>query len=223
LIVFLHDFIIIFHTSTNKCTDKKKEKRTKIKTWKEPIIFSSILKTSLSTHTVEGKKQDILRKIVSAWSLLGMNYGWNKRCHVVRKDLKTAYSSLQEQIIKLERKPNRFLVWVSTLCHSDGVTSSLFYGLLVLLDMARSSFLSIMWDCLPWFNRSYWTTYSTTYYCTQIGYCLSFAYAETRLGELWRESTLEEPLRFEKGERGEWRCDWEGRQLIIFFTLCQTR
>jgi len=32
---------------------------------------------------------------------------------------------------------------------------------------------------------------------------LSFAYAETRLGELWRESTLEEPLRFEKGERGE--------------------
>jgi len=29
---------------------------------------------------------------------------------------------------------------------------------------------------------------------------LSFAHAETRLGELWRESTLEEPLTFEKGE-----------------------
>jgi len=43
---------------------------------------------------------------------------------------------------------------------------------------------------------------STTYYCTQIGCCSSFAYAETRLSELWRESTLEEPLRFEKGERG---------------------
>jgi hypothetical protein len=40
---------------------------------------------------------------------------------------------------------------------------------------------------------------------TKIGCCLSFAYAETRLDELWRESTLEEPLRFEKGEMGKGR------------------
>nr|TKS02642.1 hypothetical protein D5086_0000160430 [Populus alba] len=33
-------------------------------------------------------------------------------CHAVRKDLKTAHSSLQEQIIELERKPDRFLVVV---------------------------------------------------------------------------------------------------------------
>ena len=45
----------------------------------------------------------------------------------------------------------------------------LWSDLLVLLDMARSSFLSIMWNCHPWFNRSYWTTYyRTTDLCTII-------------------------------------------------------
>jgi hypothetical protein len=84
--------------------------------------------------------------------------------------------------------------------------------------LARSSFLSIMWDCLPWFNRSYWTTYSTTYYCTQIDCCLSFAYAETRLVELWRESTLEEPLRFEKRETGKGRVTvWRGWEIVNYF------
>jgi len=60
---------------------------------------------------------------------------------------------------------------------------------------------------------------STTYYCTQISCCLSFAYAETRLDELWRESTLEEPLRFEKGEMGKGRVTvwWGGVTVNYFF------